>query len=153
MSFAFTEDQQLLADSADRFLADKYGFDARRAAMTGETGWSRDTWRALAEMGWLALPLPEAHGGLGGSTVDTAILMERFGRHLVVEPYLAAIALGAPFLGSTEGGVFTEVIQQGQDRRHIMQDTRLTIQPESYGVTHSHFPSASTIGRIAVGRY
>ncbi len=63
--------------------------------MAGEAGWSRDTWRAFAEMGWLALPLPEAHGGLGGSTVDTAILMERFGRHLVVEPYVATIVLGA----------------------------------------------------------
>ena len=42
MSFAFTDDQRLLADSADRFLADRYGFDARRAAMAGEAGWSRD---------------------------------------------------------------------------------------------------------------
>jgi len=95
MSFAFTDDQRLLADSADRFLADRYGFDARRTAMAGEAGWSRETWQAFADMGWLALPLPEAHGGLGGSTVDTAILMERFGRHLVVEPYLASIVLGA----------------------------------------------------------
>lgn len=95
MSFAFTEDQQLLADSAARFLADKYGFDARRAAMRADGGWQRDTWWAFAELGWLALPLPEEHGGLGGSTVDTAVLMEAFGRHLVVEPYLATVVLGA----------------------------------------------------------
>ena len=75
MSFAFTEDQQLLADSAARFLADKYGFDARRTVMAAENGWSREMWRAFADLGWLALPLPEAHGGLGGSTVDLAVLM------------------------------------------------------------------------------
>ncbi|MEQ9332495.1 acyl-CoA dehydrogenase family protein [Thalassobaculum sp.] len=95
MSFAFTEDQQLLADSADRFLADKYGFDARKAILRGDAGWSRDMWRAFAELGWLALAVPEDHGGLGGSTVDLAVLMERFGRHLVVEPFLATVVLGA----------------------------------------------------------
>lgn len=95
MSFAFTEDQQLLADSAERFLADKYAFDARRAAVASEDGWGRETWKAFAELGWLALPLPEAQGGLGGSTVDLAMLMEAFGRHLVVEPYLATVVLGA----------------------------------------------------------
>jgi len=95
MSFAFTEDQKLLADSADRFLADKYDFDARKAILRGETGWSRDLWRTFAELGWLALPIPEEHGGLGGSTVDLAVLMERFGRHLVVEPFLATVVLGA----------------------------------------------------------
>ncbi len=95
MSFAFTEDQQLLADSADRFLADKYGFDGRKAILRSEAGWSRDLWQAFAELGWLALPLPEEHGGLGGSTVDLAVLMERFGRHLVVEPFLATVVLGA----------------------------------------------------------
>lgn len=95
MSFAFTEDQQLLADSADRFLADKYDFDARKTILRGDAGWSRDLWRAFAELGWLALPVPEDHGGLGGSTVDLAVLMERFGRHLVVEPFLATVVLGA----------------------------------------------------------
>lgn len=95
MSFAFSEDQQLLADSADRFLADKYDFDARRATLRSDNGWRRETWTTFAELGWLALPLPEAHGGLGGSTVDLAVLMERFGRHLVVEPYLATVVLGA----------------------------------------------------------
>ncbi|GHD49251.1 acyl-CoA dehydrogenase [Thalassobaculum fulvum] len=95
MSFAFTEDQQLLAESADRFLADKYDFDARKAIRRGEDGWSREMWAAFAELGWLALPLPEEHGGLGGSTVDVAVLMERFGRHLVVEPFVATVVLGA----------------------------------------------------------
>lgn len=95
MSFAFTDDQQLLADSAARFLTDKYGFEARRTVMTAEDGWSREMWRSFADMGWLALPLPENYGGLGGSTVDLAILMEDFGRHLVVEPYLATVVLGA----------------------------------------------------------
>lgn len=95
MSFAVTEDQQLLADSAERFLSDTYGFDARRSIMQSEAGWSRDLWRSFAELGWLALPLPEAHGGLGGSTDDLAVLMEAFGRHLVVEPYIATVVLGA----------------------------------------------------------
>ncbi len=95
MSFAFNDDQKLLAESADRFILDDYAFETRRKIMAMEGGFSREIWSQFAELGWLALPIPEAHGGLGGSTVDTAVLMECLGRGLVVEPYLAAVVLGA----------------------------------------------------------
>ena len=95
MSFAFDDDQKLLAETADRFVRDAYTFEARRAAMAMEGGFDRATWARFAELGWLALPIPEAHGGLGGSTVDAAVLLECLGRGLAVEPYQSAIVLGA----------------------------------------------------------
>ncbi|MDE2377456.1 acyl-CoA dehydrogenase family protein, partial [Bradyrhizobium sp.] len=49
----------------------------------------------FAELGWLALPIGEAYGGLGGGAVDVGILMEAFGRGLVSEPYVATVVLGA----------------------------------------------------------
>ena len=55
----------------------------------------KKTWKKFGELGWLALPIPEDFGGLGGSTVDVAVLLEGFGRGLVVEPYQSAIILGA----------------------------------------------------------
>jgi len=95
MSFAFNDDQKMLAESADRFMLDDYAFETRRKIMSMDEGFSRDVWSQFAELGWLALPIPEEHGGLGGSTVDTAVLMECFGRGLVVEPYMGTVVLGA----------------------------------------------------------
>jgi len=94
MDFSYTEEQQLLADSLARFLRDQYDFDTRRRIVASPHGYSREHWQKFAELGWLAVPLPEADGGLGGSMVDTAVLFEQFGRALVVEPFLATLILG-----------------------------------------------------------
>ena len=52
-------------------------------------------WKQFAELGWLALPIAEEFGGLGGGAVEIGILMEAFGRGLVSEPYVATVVLGA----------------------------------------------------------
>ena len=98
MSFTFTEDQKLLSESADRFVLDDYNFETRRKIIGQDGGFDRDNWEKFAELGWLALPIAEEYGGLGGSTVDTAVLLESFGRGLVVEPYQSCIVLGAGLL-------------------------------------------------------
>ena len=54
----------------------------------------------MAELGWLALAFPEEYGGIGGSPIDTMVLMEEFGRGLIVEPYLSSIVIGGGFLMS-----------------------------------------------------
>lgn len=95
MSFTFTDDQRQLADSIARYLADKYGFEQRNKIRLGAEGWSCEVWAEFAELGFLAFPIAEEHGGLGGSTVDLALMMEAFGRALVVEPFVATIVLGA----------------------------------------------------------
>jgi alkylation response protein AidB-like acyl-CoA dehydrogenase len=102
MDLSLTEEQQLLADSVARFLEKEYAFDKRRARMAGEEGFSRDLWAQLAELGWLGVGVPEEFGGLGGGAVETAIVMEGIGRHLVLEPYFPTAVLGASLL--REGG-------------------------------------------------
>ena len=69
MSFTFTEDQKLLSESADRFVLDDYNFETRRKIIGQDGGFDRDNWKKFAELGWLALPIAEEYGGLGGSTV------------------------------------------------------------------------------------
>jgi alkylation response protein AidB-like acyl-CoA dehydrogenase len=67
-------------------------------------GFSPAVWKQFAELGWLALPIAEEFGGLGGGAVETGILMEAFGRGLVSEPYVATVVLGAALIdrcGST----------------------------------------------------
>ncbi len=94
MDFDLTEDQRLLNDSVSRLLADRYAFDARRGYIKSAQGWSQELWDKFAELGLLGLPFAEDYGGFGGNAVDVMMVMEAFGRNLVVEPYLATVVLG-----------------------------------------------------------
>ena len=98
MDFDLSDEQRLLKDSVDRFIADRYGFEARRKHRAEPDGWSREAWGQMAELGLLGLPFAEAEGGFGGGPVETAIVMEAFGRALVVEPYFATAIMGAALL-------------------------------------------------------
>ncbi len=94
MNFTLDEEQKMLRESAERFLANEYTFDARRRRLAAGPGFDRDTWKAFADLGWLGIGIDEEFGGLGGSGVETAVLMEAFGGALVAEPYLATCVLG-----------------------------------------------------------
>ena len=94
MNFNLSPEQQLLKDSVERFVADHYDLEKRNALVESDLGFSRDNWKAMAELGWLALPFAESDGGFGGGVVETMLLMESFGKGLVVEPYLASVLLG-----------------------------------------------------------
>lgn len=120
MSFTFTDDQRQLADSVARYLADKYGFDARNRIRNGEGGWSREVWAEFADLGWLALPIAEEHGGLGGSTVDLALMMEAFGKALVVEPFIATIVLGAETVARADPARATEMLPSVAAGEHLL---------------------------------
>ncbi len=91
MDFDLSDEQRLLKESVDRLIADRYGFEARNRYRAEPEGWSRAVWAQFAELGLLGLPFAEAVGGFGGGPVDTALVMEAFGRALVVEPYLATV--------------------------------------------------------------
>jgi pimeloyl-CoA dehydrogenase small subunit len=98
MDFSFSEEQELLRNSVRRFLADNYTFDSFRKVSRGEPGWRREIWKAFAELGLLGAPLPEEFGGLGGGAIETLIMMEAFGRALVVEPYVPTVVIAGGLL-------------------------------------------------------
>ena len=98
MDFSFTEEQNLLRDSVRKFVQKSYPIDARRALLKTELGFSRENWQSFAELGWTALPFSEADGGLGGSAIDTMIILEELGKGLVLEPYLASIVFAGGLL-------------------------------------------------------
>ncbi|HYE51004.1 MAG TPA: acyl-CoA dehydrogenase family protein [Azospirillaceae bacterium] len=98
MDFTLSEDQVLLQDSVRRFVAERYGFDARRAIVAGPDGFSRAHWRTMAELGWLMLPFDEADGGLGGGGVEIMLVAEQFGRGLVVEPFLTSCIMAGDLI-------------------------------------------------------
>jgi len=98
MDFDLSEEQRLLKDSVDRLVADHYAFEQRKKYMAETTGWSQSVWNQYAELGLLGLPFEEQLGGFGGGGVETLIVMEAFGRGLVLEPYFATVVLGGGLL-------------------------------------------------------
>ena len=99
MDFSLVEEEQMLADVVGRFVEKEYGFEARRRLAATAQGWSDAHWSTLAEMGVLALNVPQEHGGLGAGPVETMLVMEAFGRGLVVEPFLSSAVVGAKLIG------------------------------------------------------
>ncbi|MEZ7817751.1 MAG: alkylation response protein AidB-like acyl-CoA dehydrogenase [Candidatus Azotimanducaceae bacterium] len=95
MNFDISSEQNILQDSVDRFVQDHYELDKRQLLVLTEQGFSNDNWQTMAELGWLGVSVPEAHGGFGGNEIDTMILMQAFGKGLVLEPFFASTVLGA----------------------------------------------------------
>ena len=115
MDFSFTEEQSLLQDSVQRFVQNSYEFETRQKLVKTEEGFSRDNWSSFAELGWLALPFAEESGGFGGTAVETMIMMEEFGKGLVVEPYVTTVIMAGSIIeagGSTaqKEGVLAEIM-------------------------------------------
>jgi alkylation response protein AidB-like acyl-CoA dehydrogenase len=98
MDFSFTEEQTLLRNSVSRYLADTYKYEDWRKFTRSEAGRDPKHWAQFAELGLLAAPLPEAHGGLGGGPLETLVTMEEFGRALVVEPFVSTVVIAGGVL-------------------------------------------------------
>ena len=93
MDIQLTEEQELLRSSIQRFLREQYDFDERRKIVATDEGWSRRHWKSFAELGLCAAPFQESSGGFGGGSLATMIVMQEFGRNLVVEPYFETVVL------------------------------------------------------------
>jgi alkylation response protein AidB-like acyl-CoA dehydrogenase len=98
MDLTPSDEQRLLRESADRFVSETCTADHRRKVANEPLGFSADIWKQFADLGWLALPIAEVHGGLGGGAIEIGILMEAFGRGLVSEPYLSTVVIGASLI-------------------------------------------------------
>ncbi len=98
MDFSFSEEQSMLVDSVARFIDSDYDFETRQKIAASDTGFSADMWHTFAELGWTAVLFAEEDGGLDGGPIELMLMMEQFGRGLVVEPFLANIILAGGVL-------------------------------------------------------
>ena len=103
MQFAHSEEQQLIRASARSLLSTRAGPAQLRAVLEGPGGYDADLWRAIAELGWTGLAIPQAYGGAGLGWVELCILQEELGRQLVASPFFATSALAAPLISSSGG--------------------------------------------------
>ena len=105
MNFALTVEQSMLRDSVASYLSDNYDFETRRRVAASDGGWRPEVWKAFAQdLGILGATLPEERGGLGGGAVEAMVIMEEFGKALVVEPYLETVIIGGGFLHQGDYG-------------------------------------------------
>jgi alkylation response protein AidB-like acyl-CoA dehydrogenase len=98
MDFSLSEIQAMLDDSVEKFIANDYDFETRQKCAASERGYSPEVWQTFAELGWTSVPFSEEDGGFGGGPADLMVLMLRFGKGLVVEPYLANVVLAGGVL-------------------------------------------------------
>jgi len=100
--FVLNDEERAFADSVSRYLDDHYDFGQRAAIL--ETGpYSEEHWRAFAELGWIASVFDEHSGGFGNAAAYVGILMEQFGRRLVVEPLLSTAIICGRLVASVGG--------------------------------------------------
>mgnify|MGYP003574955723 CR=1 FL=1 len=119
MDFELNEMQQMLLDSAEKLMKPRTSVELWRNRHNVPAGLDTVTWAQFAELGWLALPLPEKVGGLGGSMIDVALLMTALGRGLAVEPYVSTVVLCGHILSRISDDGFAgelEQIAQGSAR-------------------------------------
>ncbi|MER9613439.1 acyl-CoA dehydrogenase [Mesorhizobium sp. M0312] len=98
MNFDLSDEQRLLQDSVERLMSDWYTFDHHRSYQEDNAGYSEAMWARYAELGLLALPFAEEHGGFGGGAIEVMTVMEAFGKALILEPYFATVVLAGAVL-------------------------------------------------------
>ncbi|MCI4011288.1 acyl-CoA dehydrogenase family protein [Brevibacterium sp. ZH18] len=95
MDLELNDIQQELASTLTKYLRTEYDTATREAILHSDEGISRDQWNQFAEMGLLGLAVPESYGGAEMTFAEVAVVLEAFGRALVLEPFLATAVLGA----------------------------------------------------------
>ena len=110
MNFEFSDTQTMLIDSASRLMRDHSGVEHWRNRRAFEDGCDPAMWSRFAEMGWLALAVPEDAGGLGGSMEDVALLMIELGRSLAQEPIVTSAILCAHLIERLGAGERREAL-------------------------------------------
>lgn len=116
----------MLQDSVQKFVHRHYSFDDRNAILDSSKGYSEQCWELFAELGWLTVPFQEEDGGFGGLATDLMVLMEEFGKAMVVEPFIPTAVLG--------GGLIAELgnEQQKQQSLGLLMEGKLQLGAALY---------------------
>ena len=100
MDFSFNDEQQMLLDTTRRFIAERYSFEHRNQIRGSAQGWSRDVWLQLAELGLLALNIPEEEGGIGAGPVGTLLVGNAIGEGMLLEPFWSSAVVATHALAT-----------------------------------------------------
>jgi alkylation response protein AidB-like acyl-CoA dehydrogenase len=98
MSYRLDSEQRMLRDAARSFFDKEVSGDLIRELETSETGFSRDLWNDMAELGWMGLTIPEAYDGYEASFMHLAVVLEQLGRSGLASPFFYTVALGGELI-------------------------------------------------------
>ena len=98
MDFTFNEEQTLIQDQVDQFVQKEYDWETRQSLSNSDLGFGEDNWKKFAELGWLGISVSEESGGFGGSAIESMLIMEAFGKGLVLEPFLETMIMSGGIL-------------------------------------------------------
>jgi len=98
MDFDLNEEQEMLKTTARDFLSKECPKSMVREMLKDDRGYPPELWRKIAELGWLGLIFPEKYGGLGGSFLDLAVLLEEMGRACLPGPFFSTVILSGLFI-------------------------------------------------------
>jgi alkylation response protein AidB-like acyl-CoA dehydrogenase len=94
VNLALTEEQEMLRKTSRDFLTEKCSKKFLKQMEEGETGYSKDLWQEMAELGWMGLAFPGKYGGGDMSFLDLAVLLEEMGRACLPGPFFSSVVLG-----------------------------------------------------------
>jgi len=114
MNFDYSEEQTMLVQSLERTLAKNYDFETYREQLAAKATHAPELWQSLAELGIMAMPLPESAGGFDGNHVDVMVVCTELGRRLVPEPYVSNVVIAAYIFEATGNGDKLEAIALGE---------------------------------------
>lgn len=99
----YSEEQIELLDVATTFCRDKSPIEKVRKLMDSDLGYDAGIWSEIAALGWTAIAIPEANGGVGLTLAEVVPVVEQMGRHLMASPFVAStLAAQALIAGGTE---------------------------------------------------
>lgn len=148
MALVLNEEQQMLKESAQGFLAEFAPVDELRKQRDAgsETGYGDKLWAQMVNMGWAAILIPEAYGGLDFGNVGMGQIVEQSGRTLTASPLFATAVLGvtainlagseaqkAELLGAIAAGEITTALAVDEKIHHAPAQISMTAVKQNGG--------------------
>ncbi|HEU4318667.1 MAG TPA: acyl-CoA dehydrogenase family protein [Acidimicrobiia bacterium] len=153
VSYAPTEDQELIRGTARQFLEERVGLERVRELMMSDEGFDRGLWKEMADLGWTGLAIAEDHGGAGLGFVELTVLLEEMGRLVTPGPFFASAVLATtavsvigteeqrdrllPQMASGETIATLGVFEKPRGWRYDQPDTATTVDGDGYVITGS----------------
>jgi alkylation response protein AidB-like acyl-CoA dehydrogenase len=96
MNLDFTEEQDMLRNSARQFVSTECTKAKVRELEKSAEGYSPEIWNKMAELGWFGLMIPDQYNGMDMGLLDLVVVFEEVGRNILPSPFLVSAALATP---------------------------------------------------------
>jgi acyl-CoA dehydrogenase len=93
MNFEFSEEQLFIRDQARNFLSQESSAAVVRSVLDTDAPFDRALWQQIVDLGWTAMAIPEAYGGLGLGLLELCVIAQELGHSLAPVPFSSSVYL------------------------------------------------------------